>query len=715
MVGVPSFVPVVARRRGYHCPMGDESPPPETLRDRLVARRRRRFVGRAAELELVREALDHPTSPFSVLYLHGPGGIGKSSLLDRVADLAAGAGATVARLDGRELSPTPAAVLEALGASLHVPDGDAALTGPSRVVLLVDTYERLAPLDEWVRTGLLPRLPGTALTVIACRAPPSASWRTDPGWGDLLRVVSVRNLSPAESLEYLRVNEVDAARHAQMVQVSHGHPLGLALLTDVVAQGGEPVIDPLPPDLVAMLLQRLVESVPTAGHRRALEVCALARVTTEALLRDALELDEARELFDWLRGVSFVYVGGEGLYPHDLARDALDADLRWRDLDGYTRVFHGVWTHLRDLLRTTSGRAQQRAIFDLKFVFRALPGVLSPVDWESWGGCYPERAEPADRRAVLDLVADAEGPESARIAERWFRSQPGGFHVLRHPDGAVRGVLALLDLTRASSEDLAADPGARSAWDFAQRRSPSRPGEAVTQTRFIVDRVAYQDPSPTLNAVPILTMQQYLCTPNLSWDFVTLAEPDRWNDYFAVADLPRADGADFEVAGRRFGVFAHDFRRVSVDAWLELVTARALARGLTPAPAAPQLLVLSRPEFEQATRQALQHLRRPDLLARNPLLRTRLLHDHAPGGEPDAAALDGLLRAAVGALAAHPRDDKLLRAVDRTYLRPAATQESAAAMLGLPFSTYRRHLTRGLARIVAWLWEREVYGSGEPR
>ncbi len=61
--------------------------------------------------------------------------------------------------------------------------------------------------------------------------------------------------------------------------------------------------------------------------------------------------------------------------------------------------------------------------------------------------------------------------------------------------------------------------------------------------------------------------------------------------------------------------------------------------------------------------------------------------------------------------AGHPRDDKLLRAVERTYLRPAPSQEAAAELLGLPFSTYRRHLTGGVGRVVAWLWDREVYGS----
>ena len=104
-------------------------------------------------------------------------------------------------------------------------------------------------------------------------------------------------------------------------------------------------------------------------------------------------------------------------------------------------------------------------------------------------------------------------------------------------------------------------------------------------------------------------------------------------------------------------------------------------------------------------------LRRPDLLGRNPLLRTRLVHDRAGGEEPGAAALEVLVGAAVETLRAHPRDDKLWRAVERTYVRPAATQERAAAALGLPFSTYRRHLTHGVDRVVAWLWDQEVYGS----
>ena len=163
-------------------------------------------------------------------------------------------------------------------------------------------------------------------------------------------------------------------------------------------------------------------------------------------------------------------------------------------------------------------------------------------------------------------------------------------------------------------------------------------------------------PRPTLNAVPILTLQKQLSTPNLSWDFVALSEPERWDEYFAAGDLPRADGADFTVGGRRYGLFAHDFRKVPVDAWIERWTERALAQDVDVAPREhpKAFLVLSHPDFEAAVRQGFKDLRRPDLLARNPLLRTRLVADRTGGAASGAAVLEAVLREAATTLARPP-------------------------------------------------------------
>jgi hypothetical protein len=678
----------------------------------LAAGRRRQFVGRVAELDLFRAALDAEDLGFRVLFVYGPGGVGKSTLLDEYAAVAGDAGACVVRVDGRDVASTPQGVLDAVAEVLEVPAGDGPVRPPfgERMVLLVDGYELLGPVDGWVRDRLLPRLPASSVTVLAGRLPPRPEWRTDAAWSEVLRVVSLRNLDLDAARSYLDRRGVPVARQSEILAVTHGHPLTLSLVVDVLARDPDVALAAVPTDLVGGLLERLVSGVPSAAHRRALEVSAVARTTTEGLLRDVLgDLGDPHALFRWLAGLSVTEVRSDGVLPHDLVRDLLDADLRWRDPDGYRGVFRAIRAQALGQVRRSEGRPQQRAIADLKFLFRNLRSVLSPVAWELWGDHYPDRAVLADREVIVQLIGPAEGDRSAALAKHWLDRQSGGFHVIRGPGGAVRGVVGLLDLTAASREDRAADPGTAAAWSYVERTAPVRTGEVVTQCRFIVDAETYQGPSPTLNAVPILTLQRQLTTPHLAWDFVTVAEPDRWEEYFAAADLPRAVGADFFVDGRRYGLFAHDFRRVPVEAMTERWTERALADDAMLLPAAapePELLVLSHTDFDAAVRQAMRDLHRPDLLARNPLLRTRLVTKHE--GATGAKGLEELVRAAATSLAGDPREDKLFRALDRTYLRTSRTQEAAAAALGLPFSTYRRHLRQGLDRVVASLWQREL-------
>ncbi|WP_301483292.1 hypothetical protein [Intrasporangium sp.] len=138
------------------------------------------------------------------------------------------------------------------------------------------------------------------------------------------------------------------------------------------------------------------------------------------------------------------------------------------------------------------------------------------------------------------------------------------------------------------------------------------------------------------------------------------------------------------------------------------VTERALAR--SPGPARHEqapLLVLSQPDFQAAVRRALRDLDRPDRLSVNPLTRSRAVHERAGDGESPEAVLRELLREQTDALAA---DAKAFRAVDRTYWHRCPSQEAAAQVLGLPFSTYRRHLSHGIELLSERLWNLDVYG-----
>jgi hypothetical protein len=161
-------------------------------------------------------------------------------------------------------------------------------------VLVIDTYELLAPLDEWVREEFLPALPGDALVVIAGRHPPAPGWSADPAWRELLHVISVRNLAPHDGRAYLTAQGVPASLQDRLIALSHGHPLTLSLLVDAIhrrrsdAEGAAPTSLADVPDLVRVLLTQVVDEAPTARHRAALEVCAHAHTTTEHLLRGVL-------------------------------------------------------------------------------------------------------------------------------------------------------------------------------------------------------------------------------------------------------------------------------------------------------------------------------------------------------------------------------------------------------------------------------------------
>jgi TolB-like protein/Flp pilus assembly protein TadD len=115
---------------------------------------------------------------------------------------------------------------------------------------------------------------------------------------------------------------------------------------------------------------------------------------------------------------------------------------------------------------------------------------------------------------------------------------------------------------------------------------------------------------------------------------------------------------------------------------------------------------LTHSEFDSAVKDLLRNYTRPDLLMGNALLRARIVTCHAPGAATPRA-LRAFLAETAKTLFANDRDQKLFRVLDVTYLHPAPKQEAAADRLGMPFSTYRRHLVTGIERLTEWLWQQE--------
>ena len=377
------------------------------LADRLSAVRRRQFVGRGVELALFQQALATPELPFLVLHVYGPGGVGKSSLLRAYVELAAQANVPLFPLDARNLDPSPDGFLTALRTVMALGEADspaqALAAGSRRTVVVVDTCELLAPLDNWLREVFLPQLPENVLVVLAGREPPSSAWRVDPGWQALLRTVPLRNLSPDESRAYLSQRGLPAEQTADVLDFTHGHPLALSLVADLFTQRQAPTAAPAAstplrfhpeaaPDVIKVLLEQLVQKVPGPAHRVALEACALVRLTTQPLLAELIGIPDARELFDWLRNLSFMDSGPLGIFPHDLTREALAADLRWRNPTWYADLHRRARTCYLTHLQHSQPEEHRRVLFDLVFLHRENAAVRPFFEWQQSGMVLPDAA-----------------------------------------------------------------------------------------------------------------------------------------------------------------------------------------------------------------------------------------------------------------------------------------------------------------------------------
>ena len=311
-------------RRGYMLIANDSRPghaPPEVLSrigDRLEARASKRFVGRESELALLREAISPSPPNTPLFFVHGPGGIGKTTLIEHLRTEAVAGGIVFVRFDAAGASPEPNAIMAALGNALGLsnPAGtlEELVTGfwRDRSVLVVDSFEGLEPISGWVRDTLLPALPSQVAVILAGRLAPDTRWTAHPLWCDSMCSISLDSLSRADSALLLQVRGVAADAHSGVLDLCHGHPLALVLVADEVRRIGR-VPSGLGPDLVRALTKRCVAQAPTALHRAALEACARSRTTTVSLLSEVVDAASAVMLFEWLAEQSYVSSGPEGL------------------------------------------------------------------------------------------------------------------------------------------------------------------------------------------------------------------------------------------------------------------------------------------------------------------------------------------------------------------------------------------------------------------
>jgi hypothetical protein len=307
-----------------------------------------------------------------------------------------------------------------------------------------------------------------------------------------------------------------------------------------------------------------------------------------------------------------------------------------------------------------------------------------------------------DVEAVRALVAEHHGEAEADAVAGWLARRPRAAEVFYAEEGGVAGFLLTLPLDALDEDERTVDPVAAAVWDAVGTRL--RAGERGLLFRSWLDAEAGQGVSAVQSLVFVRTVERYLSTSGLAASVLLTAVPALWAPVFELVGLRRLTGA--EVADGPLAAFGKDWRSTPPDVWLDALADWSPA-GLAPPPDADPVVVLGREAFTDAVRDALKGYARPHRLAESPLLSARLVREQ--DGDP-VEVLRTLLSDAADELNQGVRDRPYFRALDATYLRPAPTQALAAERLGVPFSTYRRHLGRGVDHVVDALWDLETGG-----
>ena len=640
----------------------------------MVGRERDRFVGRAVELGFMERCLEE-NPPSNVILVHGPSGIGKSTLLREFARRAEARGRETFFVEGRELPPMPDA-LEAMLAG--------ARTSESPVVLL-DTYERMTALGGYLRRGLLPSLPERTVIVIAGRGAPDSNWFAG-GWEGMATELELEALDSADSLVLLATHGLSDDRAEAVAEWAQGSPLALALAAETAVVDNEwtPEVGIAKPEIVRSLIRRLVESELSGVRLSALSVAAIARVTTVDLLRAVLPECDPEAEYERLRTLTFTEPLGDGLTLHDLVRRALHADLRRRELELERELRRRIVDHLYERARG----GDPLISIEMAHLIEN-PSIKWGFGWEGSVDYRIDDVRPDDANAVAAMLESRHFKEWWRLARRFFAESPERVAVARDKEDRLCGFMVCM--SPATAPEFALEDPLVGPW-IAHARTDGRLGESVlwhSSVDFTDDRRGRVQAMLGMAGV----LRSGIANPRFAYMPINPTNPD-------ALTFARALGAehlgelDLEIGTRRIECHRIDYgpgglvaaQRAVVYAELGLASAR-------PLEGEPKL------DFE-SVREALRNFRVPHELARSPLAT-------GEGAEERAESVRELLREASDRAFGDNENEKLLRRVlIRGYLEPAPSHEQAAIDLSLSRAAYFRRLRAAAERVAEYLAER---------
>lgn len=536
--------------------------------------------GRDRELATLANLLTQP-SPL-VQFVQGIPGIGKSALAREFARRSREAGASAIVLDCRAIEPTPQGLVARLAPALDCREESleaiyrAIDKAARRVVLVFDSYELFRLLDTWLRETFALDLPSNARLVLVSRRRMAQAWNLQGPWRDQVASLIVGPLDKTAATACLTANGIDTRQVRKIASLCHGHPLALTMASTFATEGRLNATPSSTEDLLVGELSRFyLNSIEDATVRRAVEATSLLRRLTRPMLEAILGDAGDSALYDTLAELPFVDDSADGLFLHDSVRDAIAKYFVAHDPNGARAYKQTAWRVLRTEIRKAAPSQFWGYTADTIFLLNN-PVVREAFFPDALPHVVVAPARPADHAALRDIIGTHEGPQGARLLERWLDAVPESFRVVRDDDDKVVGFYCVLDRKAVPAELLASDPVA-AAWDrhVGDTRMPD------SQIALFLRRWLARDHGEGLSSAQAACWldikRSYLeLRPTLRRCYMTAHDLTPFADVGSVLGFVTLPQANVTLDGRTYRTIMLDLGPASVDGWLSGLLAREL-------------------------------------------------------------------------------------------------------------------------------------------
>jgi DNA-binding CsgD family transcriptional regulator len=321
----------------------------QTLGGQLKNLKEQLFIDRPHELELFQRALQGEPRTWHILNIYGPGGIGKSTLLDGYRRLSEQRHTPYLYFDASDFAVHPERFVQRCATLLQLDEFTLAatleeitrLTESGMVVIAIDTYEEAGELNRWLRENFFAHLPKRCLIVIAGRYPLIELWKNHSAWLRLIESAPLANFTHEQSANYLRNSGItEAALIEEAWRNTGGYPLALSLSVMVAERDGPEAMREFAnnPDIITALSERWLREINDPKLRTLIEAATINRFFNQEILGAIAGEVVTDQEFRQLINSSLIRRRTHGWSITNMARLALANELNHRAPERYNML-----------------------------------------------------------------------------------------------------------------------------------------------------------------------------------------------------------------------------------------------------------------------------------------------------------------------------------------------------------------------------------------